>query len=221
MSGPRIANARARATPGAPRRVRHFGSLEIRLERGTLSVHRQGLLLLELPDVQVTRCTSRRLEDNARCGLLRVRRSRGEPKGYFIDHDAAQSNIREVDASLANLTAVLAWLLPPGYVKRQGDIGIYAIASLPRAAAEVPRLEYRQAFSDLLGARHNFAPAAACHFFRAPPRRYFVRVIAPARLVHPEHAALTLQPGLYEFIGARGQPLGTVRIPRVGKPAFL
>jgi hypothetical protein len=152
--------------------------------------------------------------------LLRMTLRAGGARLFFLDGDPVQTNVREVAPELDGLDAVLAWLLPPGYAHRQGDVGLYRGRDLPPAARPVAPAEYPQAFVSVLSERHHLEPAAACEFF-AGGDRFFVRVARAARLVHPEHPALALGPGLYELVGARGTPLPHFVGLRDGETAAL
>lgn len=138
--------------------------------------------------------------------LLRFSLADGTTRALFLDSDPVQSNAREVAGHLLELDEVFDWLLEPGYLQRQGDVGIYPARALPSESRLIPVSDYAQVFEPILSRRHTLQPEDACQF-HAADERFYVRALAPVRLVHPEHHALALPAGLYEFRGARGQPL--------------
>jgi hypothetical protein len=122
---------------------------------------------------------------------------------FFADHDGVQTNLREVDPSLVGLENVIKWLLPPGYLARQGDVGLYSADISQAGATEVAAADHLDAFSPILKRRHMIAAPKNCRFFQSPSR-FFVRVEQVTQLIHPEHAAISLRPGEFELMGARG-----------------
>lgn len=152
--------------------------------------------------------------------FLRLTKRDGERLAFFIDSDPVQTNVREVSSKLERLEDVFPWLLPSDYTHRQGDVGIYRRAALPSSAAPITKEEYPDRFINILSRRHALAPDSACDFY-AGDDLYYVRVNEPARLIHPEHPAIVLAPGLYELIGARGTPLPEFTGLREGEASEL
>lgn len=152
--------------------------------------------------------------------FLRLSTQDGGRRAFFIDSDPVQTNVREVSSELERLDDVFPWLLPLDYTHRQGDVGLYQRTTLPPSAGLITREEYPDSFIHILSKRHALDPVDACDFFSGDGR-YHVRVNQPARLVHPEHPAITLTPGIYEFLGARGTPLPEFVGLREGESAEL
>jgi len=138
--------------------------------------------------------------------LVRLRSADGTVRALFLDADPVQSNAREVGPHLERLDEVFDWLLEPGFLHRQGDVGIYGVAAPQSGAQPVAVADYADRFEPVLSKRHQLSPAEACEFL-AGDGKWFVRVHRATRLIHPEHPALALAPGLYELRGARGEPL--------------
>jgi hypothetical protein len=141
-------------------------------------------------------------------------------RAFFIDSDPVQTNVREVSSELERLDDVFPWLLPTDYTHRQGDVGIYQRTALPPAAGPIAREEYPELFIHITSKRHALDPVEVCDFF-VGNGLYYVRVNRPARLVHPEHPAIALAPGIYELLGARGTPLPEFVGLREGEAAEL
>lgn len=142
------------------------------------------------------------------------------PRAFFIDSDPVQTNVREVSPDLERLADVFPWLLPSDYTHRQGDVGIYQRPTLPPSAELIVRKAYPESFIHILSKRHALDPVTACDFF-VGDGRYHVRVNQPSRLIHPEHPAIALAPGIYELLGARGTPLPEFVGLRAGESAEL
>jgi len=138
--------------------------------------------------------------------LLRLRCHDGTLHCLFIDNDTIQTNVRLVSNALTRLSDVYPWLLPQDFLHRQGDVGIYVRNALPIGVHEISADSYPKAFAEVLSQRHSFDPAPRCRFY-VGEELYYVRVMEQIRLVHPEHEALLLEPGLYQLIGAAGTPL--------------
>lgn len=138
-------------------------------------------------------------------------------RAFFIDHDKAQTTVREVNPDLDDLDCVLRWLLPPGYTYRQGDIGIYRRTEIPDHVKPVAEADYVKHFMGILGRRHVLDTAANCQFY-VGEGSFFIRVNAPTYLVHPEHKPIQIEEGIYELRGARGEILPKSAEIRVGKP---
>jgi hypothetical protein len=193
-----------------------LGDLEAVHVGGRFVIFKRGMRVLSLLGVRAI-WEEARATRREKLVYLRVFRTGRRARGFFLDRDAVQSNVREVPGRLGSLDVVLRWLLAPGFAYRQGDIGIYSRA-IPRSGIrEIRPDRYGQAFARLLGGRHRFDPEGNCRYFRAG-RRLFVEVLSAVRLVHPEHQAILLPPACYELRSARGRPLAR-RVPlRVGKP---
>jgi hypothetical protein len=188
-----------------------WGHLVFEWEEDTLSVTRDGQLMLEMS--AITKITLEQQPDNdgGERGLLRIE-SRKTWRAFFIDRNDTQSNLREVDASLTTLSSVLDWLLPPGFVYRQGDIGIYQCATPPCGPSSFRVEAHQRAFAPVLGSRHRFDRPERCAFILADGR-YFVAVRTAVNLIHPEHPLVAIDAGTYELVAARGRTLpGVVTI---------
>ena len=182
-----------------------WGHLLFAWEDATLRVTRHRDIILEIAAVTGITMESEHDDDGGERGLLRVE-SPGAWRAFFVDRNQIQSNVREVDASLTTLTSVLEWLLPPGFVHRQGDIGVYACA-LPRdGEAGDPAASHPGVLAPLLGSRHLFDRPRHCAFIQTGGR-YFVAVREPVRLIHPEHSPVEIAAGTYELVRARGRTL--------------
>jgi hypothetical protein len=138
-------------------------------------------------------------------------------RAFFIDHDKAQTTVREVNPDINDLDCVLRWLLPPGYTYRQGDIGIYRRTEIPDHVKPVAEADYVKYFMEVLGRRHVLEPAANCMFY-VDEENCCIRVNAPTYLVHPEHKPIQIEEGIYELRRARGEILPKSAEIRVGKP---
>lgn len=198
-----------------------FHHVEIRWRGEDVELTRRGDFVADVRGV-VAIAEERRYVAASRQHLLLLRMTRrgGGARLFFLDSDPVQTNVREVAPELGGLDEVLGWLLPPGFAHRQGDVGLYRARDLPPAVRPVAPAEYPEQFVSVLSKRHHLEPAAACEFF-AGGDRFFVRVARAARLVHPEHPALALGPGLYELVGARGTPLPHFVGLRDGETAAL
>jgi CBS domain-containing protein len=184
-----------------------FHNIDITWSGRTAHFRRDGEFVTDVEDVQSIDVERRELpESEQTVMLLRLRSGDGSVRTLFLDADPVQSNVREVAPELERLDDVFDWLLEPGYVHRQGDVGIYPASDIPPAARCLAPAEYADAFEPILSKRHQPSPAERCEFFVAQ-NAWFVRAGEGVRLVHPEHHAIALQPGLYEFRGARGTPL--------------
>ena len=182
--------------------------LEFTWSGDDLRITRQGELVVELAGVarigeQASVCEET-LQDLL---LLKIACADGRTHAFFIDADPVQTNVRAVDPGLEVLEEVLDWLLPQGYVHRQGDVGIYPRSYLPAGARKIDAADYADECVDILSYRHLLEPAVSCNFYCAPGKLCYVLVRDAVRLVHPEHPAIELEPGLYELLGARGVAL--------------
>jgi hypothetical protein len=185
----------------------NFHHVQMRWSGNTLHMTRGDEFVAEVKGV-VSLTEERRWMDASEQDILFLRlfTEDGGQRAFFIDSDPVQTNVREVSSELERLDEVFPWLLPSDYTHRQGDVGIYQRATLPSSAALIDREEYPERFIHILSKRHALDPVADCDFF-VGDGRYHVRVNRQSRLVHPEHPAIALSPGIYELIGARGTPL--------------
>jgi hypothetical protein len=201
--------------------IRPFGAVTWAQRGRNLLVTKGSQALLSLRDVLHVQIES--TTDEETCGhvaLARVLRAGGRMQVFFIDFDEKQSNVRRIKPSLKSVREARAWLLPPGYVHRQGDVGIYARARLPASAAEIAREQQPTEFASLLNRRHRFEAICNCRFFRTT-NRHFVQVVSETRMLHPEHSPVTLLPGLYALRGAKGQAIGHEIPVHIGKPSLV
>lgn len=184
-----------------------FFKIDIRWDGETAMLRRGEEYVANIPGVIAITEERRDLPESEQVVLLlRLFRRDGSVRTLFLDTDPVQSNVREVAPHLERLDDVFDWLLEPGYMHRQGDVGIYAAAAIPADCRAVAAAEYADHFAPILSKRHALEPLEACEF-HVGDGTYFVRVHGPARLVHPEHHAIAVAPGLYEIRGARGTPL--------------
>jgi hypothetical protein len=188
-----------------------FHRLQLDWQGNTLRICRAGEMLCELPDVCHVQEERRHLPGQEIL-FLRATAADGDVSALFIDDDSVQTNVRRVAPHLADVDAVLGWLLPPGFLCRQGDVGFYPRPALPPAAGEL---------AAPLNRRHLFEPAASCRFFAGADGDVHVQVAERAQVVHPEHEAVTLEPGIYQIVGARGEPLSGVTAPRAVRIELL
>ena len=127
-------------------------------------------------------------------------------RAFFIDHEHGRTNVRKISPSLSSLAEALAWLLPPGYATRQGDIAFYAIGHVPPRAQEVTLAQFEDRLLPSIGARHELLETTACAFFVSADR-FFLSVAETLRVLHPEHGGLVLPSGSYELVIAKGRSL--------------
>ena len=87
---------------------------------------------------------------------------------------------------------------------RQGDVGIRRVASIPKGAKKVKRDAGRivLAYGEVTGHAHAVLDREAT-LVRSTDGRTFLRLDAPATVVHEEHAPVKLAPGAYEVIRQR------------------
>lgn len=138
--------------------------------------------------------------------LMLLRISGGDrTRTFFVDHEHRNTNIREVAPELSTLPDALQWLLPAGYLARQGDTAFYA-TSVPAEAAEIDLVNFERLLVPLIGGRHQFRERTGSQFYTLDGR-FFFRASALQRIVHPEHPPIELQPGNYELVIARGRSL--------------
>ena len=139
--------------------------------------------------------------------LLRVL-TKDDSRSYFVDFEHGRTNVREVSPHLTTLGETLAWLLPRGYVERQGDVAFYEV-SIPDHVKEVEAAEFERRIFPRLGGRHQFTPVSTTKFFVAADQHFFLRVERSQPVIHPEHPTVELQVGGYELVVAKGQSLPT------------
>jgi hypothetical protein len=146
-------------------------------------------------------------EANQSLMLLRVL-TKDDSRSYFVDFEHGRTNVREVSPHLTTLSETLAWLLPRGYVERQGDVAFYEVG-IPDHVKEVEAAEFERRLFPRLGGRHQFTPVSTTKFFIAADQRFFLRVEQSQSVIHPEHPTVELQAGGYELVVAKGQSLPT------------
>jgi hypothetical protein len=137
--------------------------------------------------------------------LLRVL-ANDDSRSYFVDFEHGRTNMREVSPHLVTLNETLAWLLPRGYVERQGDVAFYETV-IPNHVKEVEAEEFDWLLFPQLGGRHQFAPISTTRFFVVSDQQFFLRVERSQPVIHPEHPTVELPVGGYELVVARGQSL--------------
>lgn len=96
---------------------------------------------------------------------------------------------------------------------RQGDVGIRAVAALPKGAQDVtPNGRIVLAYGEVTGHAHAIAEGQAREFSFAEAGgvvRRFLEVFSKAEVRHEEHATIPLEAGVYEIIQQREyQPEG-------------
>lgn len=80
---------------------------------------------------------------------------------------------------------------------RQGDILIIKCGSIP--AAVRPRSNLVVATGEATGHAHRLTDANAVHLFDALDGDIFADVVSDVSLVHEEHGAITITPGIYRI----------------------
>jgi hypothetical protein len=181
-----------------------FHGLSFRWSGRDLRISRGAMCLVELAGI--TRlATERRRTSSSQLMLLECALGDGTRRRLFIEGDERQASAREVAADLDDLDAVLGWLLPPGYAYRQGDVGFYRREALPLGLRPVESSDDRRECEQVLGRRHLLDPPDACRLW--VDGAAYVDVLRETRLVHPEHEPVTIEPGTYEIVAARGVPL--------------
>lgn len=200
-----------------------FHHLQLDWQGNTLRIGRAGELVCELPDLCHTQAERRHLPGQEVL-FLKAAAADGDVQALFIDYDSVQTNVRRVASHLADIDEVLGWLLPPGFLCRQGDVGFYPRPDLPsavRCLGSYPSDSDGGDLAALLNRRHLFEPAGSCRFFAGENGDFHVQVAERARVVHPEHEAVTLEPGIYQILGARGEALAGVTAPRAARVELL
>jgi hypothetical protein len=81
---------------------------------------------------------------------------------------------------------------------RQGDVGIFPVASIPAAAKKQDSKHVVLALGEVTGHSHQFAVGAAVVDFRDEVDR-FIEVLEESVLKHEEHAPITLPAGNYKI----------------------
>lgn len=187
----------------------------------TLRMTRRTDFVVEVPGVRRVALEYRWVSASEQDILfLRLFLENGKARAFFLDNDPVQTNVREVSAELERLEDVFRWLLPTEYIHRHGDVGIYRRESVPVTSHLIPVQSYPESFVPILSKRHALEPAISCEFYTGDGR-YHLKVIQPARMVHPEHPAISLSPGIYELLAARGAPLPEFVGLRDGESAQL
>jgi hypothetical protein len=139
--------------------------------------------------------------------LLRVL-TKHDSRSYFVDFEHDRTNVREVSSHLTSLSETLAWLLPRGYVERQGDVAFYEVG-IPDHVKEVEAAEFERRLFPRLAGRHQFTPVSSTKFFITADQHFFLRVERSQPVIHPEHPTVELRVGGYELVVANGQSLPT------------
>lgn len=127
-------------------------------------------------------------------------------RAFFVDYEHGQTNVREVSPTLASLSETLAWLLPPGFLLRQGDLAFYRMKQMPQDVQEVSLVQFERLLLPKIGGRHLICAAATCKFY-VEASRFFFWVLEDMQVTHPEHPPAVLNPGPYELAIARGRSL--------------
>lgn len=80
---------------------------------------------------------------------------------------------------------------------RQGDVLLVPAKAIPAAAKPQPHLTL--AYGEVTGHHHRFAPSSNVTFFRPDDAGIggWLEVREASQLVHEEHTALSIPPGLY------------------------
>lgn len=183
--------------------IRRFHGLSIDWRGGGLVIVREGIAIFELSGCPCNVSLKVEAEDQSEsehCVLLEV--AAGPFRWlFFLDFDGLQTNMREVAPNLRSLQAVRDWLLPPGYVQRQGDIGIYAVDI--NLAREISAAEGAVALNSVLKGRHALEVVGGIRYFERDGI-VVVKTDSVTRLMHPEHAPVELASGSYRFVAASG-----------------
>ena len=85
---------------------------------------------------------------------------------------------------------------------RQGDVLLVPVDALPEGATEAPRDKGRLvlAYGEVTGHAHVIdAPEATATMFTAADNVRFLRILAVSQLVHEEHGAIAVEPGIYRL----------------------
>lgn len=89
-------------------------------------------------------------------------------------------------------------------IYRQGDVLLTKVEELPPSVTEVPRDSDGAlvlAYGEVTGHRHVVdAPPEEATLLTTERNERFLRLLAPAPLVHEEHARIELAPGIYRQI---------------------
>jgi hypothetical protein len=97
----------------------------------------------------------------------------GGARAFFVDYEHGQTNVREVSPTLASLSGTLAWLLPPGFLLRQGDLAFYPMRQLPQDVQEVSLEQFERLLLPEIGGRHLICAAPTCKFYVEASRFFF------------------------------------------------
>jgi hypothetical protein len=130
----------------------------------------------------------------------------GGTRAFFVDYEHGQTNVREVSPLLTSLSETLAWLLPPGFLLRQGDVAFYPIRQLPHDVQEVSLAQFERLLLPQIGGSHLICCAPTCTFY-IEGSRFFFHALEGLQVTHPEHPPAVLNPGSYELAIARGRSL--------------
>jgi hypothetical protein len=184
--------------------LNHFYQLSFEYGQDWFSISRSGDVLFK-----VQRCPnfSLVLVDEERCeaehfALLGLGVSRFEWL-FFVNFDGVQTNLREVDPGLESVRAAFDWLLPPGYLSRQGDIGVYRATAPEKCDIEISGARAEQLLRSVLKDRHKLDGGHPRRYF-ARPGSVLIESATAMTIRHPEHATLGLGPGVYRLCSANG-----------------
>lgn len=85
---------------------------------------------------------------------------------------------------------------------RQGDVLLVKVAKLPEGC-EKERYKERivLAYGEVTGHAHAISPAAASYFIYENTN--YLQVDQPTNLVHEEHDAIAVEPGIYKVVRQR------------------
>ncbi|MGB8981783.1 MAG: hypothetical protein WCC12_07905 [Anaerolineales bacterium] len=122
---------------------------------------------------------------------------------FFINCDGVQTGMREVDPVLRSLAEVYNWLLPPGYLFRQGDVAIYRASFKGATSRELSTDVVNKELDSVLYGRHVLECNKSLRYCNVD-RGAIVQCTATLMLVHPEHPNLEMEPGTYRLVGAAG-----------------
>jgi len=84
---------------------------------------------------------------------------------------------------------------------RQGDVALIACDAIPEDATEIKRDadgSLTLALGEATGHRHRFADHGV-HLYETPRKERFLRVVKTSNLLHEEHTAHEIPPGLYRL----------------------
>lgn len=88
------------------------------------------------------------------------------------------------------------------FLARQGDVLIRQVQEIPAGAKEQPRDKGRVvlAYGEVTGHAHQLADPEAGILLTVAESATFLRLTKGTQLVHEEHSAIGLAPGMYEVV---------------------